>query len=64
MSKPTWQQKAAKRLIAESALRLALAEIEQHRNTGGPKSFHADGYTVARHLAQHAADQLRLAEGE
>lgn len=62
MKKQTWQGRAAKRMVAEATLRLALSEIEAARATGGPASTPTYHYTVAKHLAQHAADQLRLAD--
>ena len=56
-----WPLKAAKRMVAEAALRMALEAIDKERQTGGPRSSITNEYRVARHLAQHATDQLRLA---
>ena len=64
MSKLAWQAKAAKRIVAEAALRAALVEIEEARPSGGPKASYTSSYKVARHLAHHAAEQLRISEGE
>lgn len=67
MKRGDWTRTTAKRIVAEAALRAALEKIEAVRPTGGPQTSTyggANDYKVARHLAQHAADQLRLAEGE
>ena len=57
-----WKAKAAKRIIAEAAVRSALDRIEAHRATGGPESSPSSGYIIAMHLLRHAAEQLRLSE--
>lgn len=65
MSKMAWPARAAKRIVAEAALRGALVEIEKSRDVGGTREYGTSGnYKVARHLAHHAAEQLRLSEGE
>ena len=59
-----WKAKAAKRIVAESALRDALKQLEETHATGGPMTASSNyRYVVAMHLARHAAEQLRLSEG-
>ena len=60
--KRTWEQRAAKRIVGEASLRAALQEIEKACETGGARSSLSSDYRIAQHLAQHAAEQLRLAE--
>lgn len=65
MSKLAWPVKAAKRIVAEAALRAAIVEVEKSREVGGPREYGSSGnYKVARALAHHAAEQLRLSDGE
>lgn len=64
MSKLAWPAIAAKRIVAEAALRAALVEIEGARPGGGPRQSYTSNYKVARHLAVHAAEQLRISEAE
>jgi hypothetical protein len=54
--------KAAKRIVAEGAIRAALAAIEETKPTGGPYVYNSQKYRLALHLSRHAAEQLRLAE--
>lgn len=65
MTRITWQARAAKRIVAEAALRAALAEVEKARATGGPEtSSCSNRYKLARHLTYHATEQLRMSEGD
>lgn len=57
-----WKAQAAKRIVAEDALRQALRVIEEARQTGGPTSAQGYHYQLAMYLARHAAEQLRLSE--
>jgi hypothetical protein len=59
-----WLRRRAKRIVAEATLREALKAIESTASTGGAATAGGSAqWILARHLAQHAADQLRLAEG-
>lgn len=63
MSKLSWELRAAKRVVAEAALRAALQEIESARGTGGARTYRTSSeYKIAKHLALHAAEQLRMSE--
>jgi hypothetical protein len=53
---------AAKRIVADGALRAALLAIEEARPSGGPYDYRGQKYRLALHLSRHAAEQLRLAE--
>lgn len=62
--KVSWEATAAKRIVAEDAVRQALANIEAARLTGGPRTHGKNtSYVIALHLLRHAAEQLRLSEG-
>lgn len=63
MAKLGYNATAAKRMVAEAALRDALKLIEEVRPTGGPRAYSTSSYSIAMHLSRHAADQLRLSEG-
>ena len=62
MAKVRYAAKAAKRMVAEGALRDALKLIEEERTRGGPRALTSSNYSIAMHLARHASDQLRLSE--
>ena len=61
MAKILWSARVAKRKLAKAALEMAVAEMDSVVN--GPRAWGTQSENdVARHLALHAAEQLRLSE--
>lgn len=58
-----WEAKAAKREVAEAALRKAIEHIESSRSIGGSSSSPSVWYIRALYLVREAERALRLSEG-